>query len=65
MLGRIENLLAKINPSTKKAASKRDLLGAYYTPRMIVDYMCVESIKQSFKNKFPNSSNSINLLTQF
>ena len=65
MLGRIlENLLAKINPSTKKAASKRDLLGAYYTPRMIVDYMCVESIKQSFKNKFPNSSKSINLLTQ-
>ncbi len=65
MLGRIlENLLAKINPSTKKAASKRNLLGAYYTPRMIVDYMCVESIKQSFSNKFPNSSNSINLLTQ-
>ena len=63
MLGRIlENLLAKINPSTKKAASKRNLLGAYYTPRMIVDYMCVESIKQSYKNKYPNSANSFKIL---
>ena len=41
MLGRIlENLAAKINPTTNQQASKKDLMGVFYTPREMVDYMC-------------------------
>lgn len=53
MLGRIfENLLAEINPETEKAARKET--GSFYTPREIVDYMVVESIKLYLKRKLPD-----------
>jgi len=43
MLGTIfENLLAEIDPDTKKSARKST--GSFYTPREIVDYMVVESL---------------------
>jgi len=46
MLGRIfENLLASQNEETEKIANQRKAFGAFYTPREIVDYMVVESIK--------------------
>ena len=49
MLGRIfENLLAEINPETGETARKQS--GSYYTPRMIVEYMVDESIKQYLVN---------------
>lgn len=50
MLGRIfENLLAEINPETKKSARKST--GSYYTPREIVEYMVNESLKYFLKSK--------------
>ena len=59
MLGRIlENLAAKINPTTNQQASKKDLMGVFYTPREMVDYMCRESLLQSFRNK--NDDKEIN-----
>ena len=46
MLGRIfENLLASQNEETEKLANQRKAFGAFYTPREIVDYMVIESIK--------------------
>lgn len=46
MLGRIfENLLASQNEETEKLANQRKALGAFYTPREIVEYMVNESIK--------------------
>jgi hypothetical protein len=51
MLGRIfENLLAQINENdggTNESARKAK--GAFYTPRIIVDYMCKESLRQYLK----------------
>lgn len=45
MMGRIfENLLAEINPETGESARKAT--GSYYTPRVIVDYMVEQSLKQ-------------------
>lgn len=45
MLGRIfENLLAEVAPETGKTARKAT--GSYYTPRIIVDYMVEQSLKQ-------------------
>jgi 23S rRNA G2445 N2-methylase RlmL len=45
MMGRIfENLLATVNPETKKSARKAT--GSYYTPRVIVDYMVEQSLKR-------------------
>ena len=49
MLGKIlENLLASLNPETEKIANERNALGAFYTPRPIVDYMVTESLKVFF-----------------
>lgn len=46
MLGRIfENLLAELNPETEINARK--IIGAYYTPREIVDYMVEKSLKET------------------
>jgi hypothetical protein len=43
LLGKVfENLLASYNEETKKTARKE--LGAFYTPRNIVDYMVEESL---------------------
>lgn len=51
MLGRIfENLLAEQNSQTKKAASERKSKGTFYTPRVIVDFMCKESLKTYLKS---------------
>ncbi len=45
MLGRIfENLLAEVVPETGETARKAT--GSYYTPRVIVDYMVEQSLKQ-------------------
>jgi len=45
MLGRIfENLLAEVVPETGETARKAT--GSYYTPRIIVDYMVEQSLKQ-------------------
>ena len=48
MLGRIfENLLAEINiENDGSSESARKAKGAFYTPRVIVDYMCKESLRQ-------------------
>lgn len=50
MLGTIfENLLAEIDPDTKKSARKAT--GSFYTPREIVDYMVEQSLVQYLKTK--------------
>ncbi|MCF6295439.1 MAG: hypothetical protein L3J25_07095 [Flavobacteriaceae bacterium] len=50
MLGTIfENLLAEIDPDTKKSARKAT--GSFYTPREIVDYMVEQSLIQYLKTK--------------
>jgi adenine-specific DNA-methyltransferase len=52
MLGKIlENLLASLNPETEKLANERNALGAFYTPRSIVDYMVTESLKVYFESQ--------------
>ena len=49
LLGHIfENLLASYNPETKETARKST--GSYYTPRKIVDYMVIESLKEYFRS---------------
>ncbi|TXJ37227.1 Eco57I restriction-modification methylase domain-containing protein [Brachyspira pilosicoli] len=58
MLGRIfENLLAEINPETKKNARKEK--GSFYTPREIVDYMVMEAIKLYLYKKLPDIKDKI------
>jgi len=48
LLGKVfENLLASFNPET--ATTARKATGSYYTPREIVDYMVVQSLKQYYK----------------
>ena len=50
MLGRIfENLLAEVVPETGETARKAT--GSYYTPRVIVDYMVEQSLKQYLLTK--------------
>ena len=50
MLGRVfENLLASIVSETSKAANKRNQMGAFYTPREIVTFMCKSSLKEFLK----------------
>jgi hypothetical protein len=57
MLGRVfENLLASIVPETSNAASQRKNIGAFYTPREIVSYMCKESLKVYLKGKLNDDS---------
>ncbi|MEO5357391.1 MAG: Eco57I restriction-modification methylase domain-containing protein [Nitrospirae bacterium YQR-1] len=53
LLGRVfENLLASFNPETSTTARKAT--GSYYTPREIVDYMVIESLKAYFKTHLPD-----------
>lgn len=48
LLGKVfENLLASYNPETANTARKST--GSFYTPRLIVDFMVDESLKQYFK----------------
>ena len=50
MLGRVfENLLAEVVPETGETARKAT--GSYYTPRVIVDYMVEQSLKQYLLTK--------------
>ena len=53
LLGRVfEHLLAELNDNTKKAAeSRRKKNGAYYTPRVIVDYMVEEALVASLSQR--------------
>lgn len=53
LLGKVfENLLAYYNPETGKTARKN--LGAFYTPREIVNYMVDESLKAYLKTQLPD-----------
>ena len=64
MLGRIfENLLAEINPETGKTARKHT--GSYYTPRVIVEYMVNESLKQYLLNNTKINEDKIDLLMSY
>lgn len=55
LLGKVfENLLASYNEETKTTARKA--LGAFYTPREIVDHMVDESLLAYLKGKLPNIS---------
>jgi len=69
MLGRIlENLLASQNPETEKMANQRKALGAFYTPREIVDYMVNESLKayveQALLPETPSETIAENVLAE-
>lgn len=66
MLGRIlENLLASLNPETEKIANERNALGAFYTPRPIVDYMVTESLKVFFESVLADESKEENTDNDF
>lgn len=65
MLGRIlENLLASLNTETQKMANERKSLGAFYTPRIIVDYMVTESLKYYLQGKLLPNNNADNNTAQ-
>ncbi|MBU4338993.1 Eco57I restriction-modification methylase domain-containing protein [Patescibacteria group bacterium] len=56
LLGRVfENLLASFNPETSTTARKAT--GSYYTPREIVNYMVIESLKAYFKTHLEKIEN--------
>ncbi|MDD5014249.1 MAG: TaqI-like C-terminal specificity domain-containing protein [Atribacterota bacterium] len=64
MLGRIfENLLAEIVPETGETARKAT--GSYYTPRVIVDYMVEQSLKQYLLTKTSMSEAIIDALLSY
>jgi hypothetical protein len=64
MLGRIfENLLAEIVPETGETARKAT--GSYYTPRVIVDYMVEQSLKQYLITKTGLSEDIIDSLLSY
>ena len=50
-----ENLLAYYNEETKEVARKAT--GSYYTPKHIVNFMVVQSMKEYFRGKFLNMPN--------
>jgi len=61
LLGSIfENLLASYNPET--ATTARKATGSFYTPREIVNYMTIESLKQYFKTNLESSSGIVEKL---
>lgn len=58
LLGKVfENLLASYNEETKTTARKA--LGAFYTPREIVEHMVDESLLAYFKSKMSDTSNEM------
>ena len=64
MLGRIfENLLAEINPITGETVRKSS--GSYYTPRLIVEFMVDECLKQYLKTKTKISDESLSILLSY
>lgn len=64
MLGRIfENLLAEVNPETGETARKAT--GSYYTPRVIVDYMVEQSLKQYLLTRTALAEDEVNHLLSY
>jgi adenine-specific DNA-methyltransferase len=64
MLGRIfENLLAEVVPETGETARKAT--GSYYTPRVIVDYMVEQSLKQYLLTKTAIPDDKLNSLLSY
>ncbi|MBI2851427.1 MAG: Eco57I restriction-modification methylase domain-containing protein [Chloroflexi bacterium] len=64
MLGRIfENLLAEVVPETGETARKAT--GSYYTPRVIVDYMVEQSLKQYLLTKTAISEDNLAALLSY
>ena len=64
MLGRIfENLLAEVVPETGETARKST--GSYYTPRVIVDYMVEQSLKQYLLTKTALPEDKLNNLLSY
>lgn len=64
MLGRIfENLLAELVPETGETARKAT--GSYYTPRIIVDYMVEQALKQYLTNKTNIKTDDIDFLLSY
>lgn len=56
MLGRIfENLLAEVSEDTGEQARKAK--GAFYTPRLVVDFMCKEALKGYLRDQIPLDEN--------
>jgi len=56
LLGKVfENLLASFNPET--ASTARKATGSYYTPREVVDYMVVESLKEYLRAHLKDINN--------
>ena len=65
LLGRIfENLLAYYNPESREKASVRKTMGAYYTPREIVDYMVNKTLAESLSHKLPHDGKKGRLWTR-
>jgi hypothetical protein len=61
LLGKVfENLLASFNQETKITARKAT--GSYYTPREIVDYMVIQSLKEYFKTHLQDVADMENKL---
>jgi adenine-specific DNA-methyltransferase len=64
MLGRIfENLLAEVVPETGETARKAT--GSYYTPRIIVDYMVEQALKQYLLTETELGEEKINRLVDY
>ncbi len=64
MLGRIfENLLAEVVPETGETARKAT--GSYYTPRVIVDYMVEQALKQHLLTKTGLPENKLNSILSY
>jgi adenine-specific DNA-methyltransferase len=64
MLGRIfENLLAEVVPETGETARKAT--GSYYTPRVIVDYMVEQSLKQYLLTRTTLPEDKLNQLLSY
>jgi len=63
LLGKVfENLLASFNPET--ASTARKATGSYYTPREIVDYMVIQSLKEYIKTNLKDFSDLDNRTDQ-
>lgn len=61
LLGMVfEKLMSFYNYNTETKEDARKSTGSFYTPREIVDYMCMESLKESLKSKLPDLHMHIN-----
>jgi len=64
MLGKVfESLLAtQLDESGEQA---RKSVGAFYTPRNIVQFMCTEAVRSSFTSTYPNEPKLIKIFDEF